>query len=223
MISYAEVLEDFVKADLEKIFNTKVVQIYKCTEGAIAMPCKHGNLHINEDILYVETLNDDGSPCLEGETCSRLLITDLVKHTLPIIRYELNDIVTLDTQKCKCGSSFRVIKQIQGRKDDMLIGQKADGSVEYIMPDFFARGIISLSDDIIDYQVFQDAINKLRIILKLNEKASEDQITEKCDEVIARIFAKFNCLKPEIEYIKGELIPNANSGKLIRIHRNFIY
>src|SRR4030043_455453 len=61
LVSYAEVLYPDVREYLEKVFNCKVYEIYKCTEGAVAISCRQGGLHIHEDIVAVQTFNEDGS------------------------------------------------------------------------------------------------------------------------------------------------------------------
>ncbi len=57
LVSYAEILYPDVKEYLISVFNCPVHEIYKCTEGPIAISCRLGSLHINEDLVFVETLN----------------------------------------------------------------------------------------------------------------------------------------------------------------------
>ena len=45
----------------------------------------------------------------------------LQKEALPIIRYKVGDITTLDEEVCACGRTHPRIGRIQGRVDDMLI------------------------------------------------------------------------------------------------------
>ena len=53
IMTYAEVLETEDKKRFEESFNTKVIEIYQASEGQIASTCKHGYLHINEDLVFV--------------------------------------------------------------------------------------------------------------------------------------------------------------------------
>ena len=76
LISYAEILYPDVKNYLVKVFKCSVHQIYKCTEGPIAISCKYGNLHINEDLVLVETLNNDGTITPPGQPCQKLYPTN---------------------------------------------------------------------------------------------------------------------------------------------------
>ena len=93
--SYAEILYPEVKEYLKNNFRCEVHEIYQGSEGCYALTCKHGNLHINEDMVFFELLDDRGLPTKVGEPCHELLVTDLHKKSQPIIRYELNDIITI--------------------------------------------------------------------------------------------------------------------------------
>ncbi|MHA1620464.1 MAG: F390 synthetase-related protein, partial [Promethearchaeota archaeon] len=123
--SFAEVLTPETKEYLQHIFGMNILEVYKCTEGLLAQSCKAGRLHINEDLTILEIVDEHDKPVSPG-TPGRVIVTDLVKRTTPIIRYRLNDILTIDPDPCPCGSHFRVIKQIQGRSDDMFLGRRID-------------------------------------------------------------------------------------------------
>jgi len=85
LISYAEVLDDATRTQLCKNFDAPLFQIYQGAEGFIASTCREGSLHLNEDVVYVETLD-------AGDTISnarRVVVTDLFRTTLPFLRYKL--------------------------------------------------------------------------------------------------------------------------------------
>lgn len=88
IISVAEVLEDIDREFISTIFQQTVHQIYQCTEGFLATTCKHGTLHINEDLVHIE------KEYLDQERGIFVpIITDFMRKTQPIIRYRLNDIL----------------------------------------------------------------------------------------------------------------------------------
>ena len=99
LYSYAEVLYPEVKEYLEKNFKCKVHEVYQGSEGYYALTCRYGNLHINEDMVFFELLDDKELPTKDGEPCYKLLVTDLHKKSQPIIRYKLNDIITISKKK----------------------------------------------------------------------------------------------------------------------------
>lgn len=223
IVSYAEILYPDVKKFLSDVFHCPVYEIYKCTEAPMAITCKHGSLHINEDLVLVETLNSDGSETTPGQPCHRLIVTDLHKTSQPIIRYELNDIITISPEKCRCGSNFRVIQSIQGRADDLFWARTTDDSRwQYIFPDYISRAIISSSEDIDEYQVTQDSPAHVLIKIKLKMDSNPAEFDKNVvAESVKDVFLKYNCNLPEVAVEFGDPESGINSGKLIRIRRRF--
>jgi len=120
VISVAEVLEPFDQAILERKFQTKIDQIYQCTEGFLGFTCCRGTLHLNEDVLHIEKeyLDKDSGRFVP-------ILTDLRRTTQPIIRYRLDDV--LIEGSCSCDSSYQAIKAVEGRLNDVLILKKKGG------------------------------------------------------------------------------------------------
>jgi len=218
LISYAEVLYPDVKKYLEDVFKCPVHQIYKCTEGPIGISCKFGSLHVNEDLVAIQTLDKEGKTVPAGQPCNKLIITDLHKKALPIIRYELNDIITIGKERCRCGSEFRVIEEIKGRADDMLWGiRKDDKTRHFIYQDYISRMIITSSDEIDDFQVIQKDFYHIELRIKLKNNTDRIDLSGKLIEGIKGIFLKYNCIEPTVEIILGEPLRNQYSNKLARV------
>lgn len=112
---------------IERTFGLKVFDRYGCEEvGLIASECEvHGGLHINTDNLYVEYLNDDGSPTAAGHY-GRLVVTDLTNRAMPFIRYQIEDMAVPYDGACPCGRTLPLMKEVSGRIADFLI--RKDGS-----------------------------------------------------------------------------------------------
>ncbi len=165
VVTYAEVLYPEEKMKFEQAFDCKVIEIYQASEGQMASACKHGHLHINEDLVYVE-LYDAKNQLIEqhGVVGQKMIITNLVNYAQPLIRYEMNDMIVLD-DTCSCGSHFRRIKQVLGRHDDLLYFTDSSNQTKIIYPDLFVRWIIVVSDDIREFQVIQSSVNQLDIIV----------------------------------------------------------
>jgi putative adenylate-forming enzyme len=223
LISYAEVLYQDIRAYLEGIFGCKVHEIYKCTEGAIANTCEYGKLHINEDLVAVQAIDIDGTPTQPGRPCFKMIVTDLHKISQPIIRYELNDIITISTKTCPCGSSFRVIEGIQGRADDLFWGRKLHGDgMQFIFPDYISRAIITASDEIENYQAIQDDPDKVLVRIIMKEPVKEFNVTSKAvKKNLEEVFRSYGCKIPDIKIYHEKPELNEYSLKLIRIHRKF--
>jgi putative adenylate-forming enzyme len=222
LVSYAEVLTPDDRAYLQQAFNCPVYEIYKATEGAIAISCRQGSLHVNEDLVALELLDDEGLPTPPGSPSCRTIVTDLHKTSQPIIRYELNDVITISPRPCPCGSAFRVIEQIQGRSDDLFWGPRIDdGQMQFIFPDYVRRAIVLISEQILEYQVTQLAPDRVRVRLLVEDLSAQERIAEAARHAIEQVFASYACRGPRVEVEFGEPLPNPQSNKLIRVHRAF--
>ena len=220
LISYAESLYSEVKEFLKKTFSLEYVyEIYKATEGAMATSCKYGRLHWNEDLMAVELFNKEGEPISFNEPSYRMVVTNLYKTATPLIRYELNDIIEFSDEKCPCGSNFRVVKGIQGRADDLLIGVSLDNTkhFEYLYPDYFQRAINTFNHDIIDYQIIQKNLYQFEIRIDTDKTFS----TENLVISLEKIFDRYKCKVPEIHILHEKPLPHPKSLKLRRIIRDF--
>ncbi len=223
IISYAEVLYPEVKTVIEETFDTLVHQIYQGSEGSIAMTCKYGNLHINEDLMKVQLLDNEGNMTEIGKPCHKMIVTDLNKISQPIIRYELNDIITISPEKCSCGSNFRVIEQVLGRADDLFWGQRENiADHQFIFPDYIRRAIISSSEEISEYQAIQKSLS--RVIIRIQFKKSPenlDVIQQKIANAVQNVFSKYKCIQPSVSVVLEKPERHPKSLKLVRIKRDF--
>jgi phenylacetate-CoA ligase len=105
---------------IEEAFATRVFNVYGATETAtIASECEHHRLHIFEDLVHVEVLDDDGNPVPDGQV-GRVIVTPLFYKTLPLLRYDMGDKIAIDATSCKCGRSYRSILNFVGREDETI-------------------------------------------------------------------------------------------------------
>ena len=85
-----------------------MLQRYGCREaGDIAHQCEHGTWHINTDHLHCEVLRNDGSIGTTGK--GRLLLTKLYNDLMPLVRYDVEDLVELTNDGCPCGRCLPVM------------------------------------------------------------------------------------------------------------------
>lgn len=88
--------------------------------GAWGFECQsQAGLHVNEGEFICEVIDPvTGEPSNEGE----LVLTNLGRAAMPVIRYRTSDRVELQTTSCECGRTFwRFNGGIIGRVDDALI------------------------------------------------------------------------------------------------------
>ena len=88
--------------------------------GAWGFMCEpQAGIHLNEDEFICEILDPEtDNPTDEGE----LVITNLGRIGMPVIRYRTGDYVRLKSGQCECGRASRVLDGgVIGRLDDALI------------------------------------------------------------------------------------------------------
>jgi phenylacetate-CoA ligase len=120
----AEPWTENMRTRIENWLGIKAYDIYGTSElsGPMFTECSEQNgFHIWSDIAYAEVVDPKtGEPVEAGEK-GELTITMLQKEALPMIRYRIGDISSIDDEVCPCGRTSPRIKRIQGRVDDMLI------------------------------------------------------------------------------------------------------
>jgi putative adenylate-forming enzyme len=162
IISVAEVLFEDDRAIIEASFGIRVDQVYQSTEGFLAYTCDYGRMHLNEAFLHIEPEWLDTS-----QTLFYPIITDFNRETQPIVRYRLDDVLTVDPHFCQCGSYERVISRVEGRADDILVlARKAGGGPSHLMPDFVVRALAGAGGCIKDFRVEQTASDQLKVWLE---------------------------------------------------------
>src|SRR5262245_61138489 len=109
MRSVAEALAPDVRVLARSTWNIPILNTYSSTEaGSMASECRYlSGLHLCEDMIIVEIVDDENQPIPAGTAGSKVLVTTLFNRTLPIIRYEFTDILTEIEGECPCGCPFR--------------------------------------------------------------------------------------------------------------------
>jgi phenylacetate-CoA ligase len=93
LISTAELCSVSRSKQIEKHFNIRHLNFYGCVEGLLTIPCRCGKFHIPE-IIHAEVA-DDKLKNFSQDGRGRFVFTNLAKKTTPIVRYLLDDDVTI--------------------------------------------------------------------------------------------------------------------------------
>lgn len=130
---------------------------YASTEtGMLASDCdRHAGMHVFEDLVHVEVVDDAGRAVPDGTPGSRMFVTNLINRTLPLIRFELTDLVTIAPEPCPCGRPFKLIAALDGRTDDVLSLPAASGGTVSVHPLVLRSPLATLSD-LRQYRIIHD-------------------------------------------------------------------
>jgi len=90
---------------VEQAFGMRMISEYGAAEaGIMAFECPEGSMHMNMETCVIELIDDE------------IVVTNLLSHSFPIIRYALGDYIEIDeTSQCRCGRHSPIIKSITGR------------------------------------------------------------------------------------------------------------
>jgi phenylacetate-CoA ligase len=87
----------------------------------VALECEAQNgLHVMEDHFYPEIINSETLETLPDGEKGELVLTNLTREGMPIIRFRTKDVTALNRSNCSCGRTFVKMDRITGRTDDML-------------------------------------------------------------------------------------------------------
>ncbi len=136
VVTGGEVLTAEMRERIVAAFGRTPFDGYGASEaGYIAFECdRHAGLHLFEDQVLIEVVDDDYRPVPLAEPGSRLLVTNLLNRTQPLIRYELNDLLTVSPNLCSCGRPSRLLETVGGRSDDVLEMPATEGGTIKVHP-----------------------------------------------------------------------------------------
>jgi phenylacetate-CoA ligase len=108
------------RADITRIAGAQILEQYSSTEAFNMASCcaVKKNLHINDEVMLLEIIDDQGLPCAAGRP-GRVVVTPFFRTAQPLIRYEQGDIAVRGLP-CSCGITLPTLEQISGRLLDMF-------------------------------------------------------------------------------------------------------
>ncbi len=202
--STSETLLPMYRKLVEEVFNVPIYDQYGCGEvSAISYECKeHKGLHINEEHVYVESLNENNADVYNEK--GRLIATSLDNYVMPFIRYENGDMTTLLSEKCTCGLNSPLMGNIDGRTIDTITlknGAKVHGV-------FFTSLLmeVGITTDIISrFQIYQYETGAIDFKFETKNKIPY-KLLESFKTEIYKFFKIVN-----ITFV--DFIPNEHTGK----------
>ena len=194
------------RADIEDAFGCPLSNLYAASEVGIIARSYPGSpgLHLNEDIAVYEPVDGGNRPVGPGTRARKLLVTNVINHVLPLIRYELTDEVTVLDEPNPAAWTGRRIADIEGRSDDIFVYHRVE-----VHPYVF-RSVIGRRREVLEYQVRQTATGA-DITLRTSSPIDTDALTrELVDGLVA-----LGLHTPDVRVSLVEAIPRpGNAGKV---------
>jgi phenylacetate-coenzyme A ligase PaaK-like adenylate-forming protein len=205
----SEPLLDEDRRAIREAWGAPIHNVWGSTEiGVQAVGCAHGEgLHLCEDEIIIERVDDGGTPVGPDEPAARTLATGLSNWTFPFIRYDLGDQVMSMPGVCACGSAFARVADIGGRRDDDF----RYGATT--VPPIAFRHILGTDPRVSEYQVTQTATGADIVVVGAPDALNTDALTS----LLIAALRRYGLSEPTIRIrVSDGLRRHQASGKLRR-------
>lgn len=166
IMTSAGTLHSHVRQTIEAAFQAPVFDRYGSREvGDMACECPHhSGLHVAAPTHYVEILKRDGSPTEPGKV-GEIVVTVLINHAMPLIRYRIGDMGAWTGEACTCGRSWPLLAKVTGRVTDTFLTRNGT----HIHGEYFTH-LFYLKDWVEKFQVIQQDYDHITILIVPREQ-----------------------------------------------------
>jgi phenylacetate-CoA ligase len=221
IVTMSEPLPETVRATIESAFGHRVADHYALAECmALSTGCdRNKGAHLNSDLALLEIVDEQDRPVPDGTPGSKVLVTNLYNRVQPLIRYQVEDVVTMSPSACPCGNPFPLIASIAGRTEDRF-WIEVNGAYREIASFLFLAALHHCTD-LAEHQILQTGRN--HFVVRVEPQAGKVLSSERIDRLIrqsveAEGLGDFVAWSIEIV---PEILPNPGSGKVRRV-RNLV-
>ena len=158
---------------IEKTFSAPYFDQFGCSEiDRSAWQCtQREGYHMDVDSVITQFIDEEGEEVSSGER-GEIVYTSLFNFAFPIIRYNVKDVGVPISDECSCGINLPLMKVVEGRVNSFLVfaGNRVVNPMRFIE----ILGAFSLIEDIEQYRVIQEKIDKIRIIVKKSNNTVDE-------------------------------------------------
>ena len=215
MNSMSEPLPPAVAERIENAFGVHVTNSYsmaECMALSCGCPVCRGS-HLNSDLAILEVVDANNRPVPKGTPGSKVLLTNLYNLVQPIIRYEIDDMVTMSTTPCACGNLLPLIESVGGRAKDQLWIEINGRSRD--LPIYVFLAALDNETNLAEHQILQTGINTF--ILRAAAQPGKPLSVERLRSYVHQSLASegiADVINLEVELVE-RILPD-KSGKVSR-------
>ncbi|WNY27356.1 phenylacetate--CoA ligase [Methanolapillus ohkumae] len=220
----AEPWSESLRHRIEEKAGIKAYDVFGTSElsGPLFTECQaqHG-MHIWADMFIMEILDPETlEPVLPGGT-GELVVTTLLKEALPLIRYRVGDLASMETGVCSCGRTHPRLMRLKGRSDDMTIVRGIN-----VFPGQVESVLVKIPEVSPHFMIIIDRngeLDDMKVQVELNDMASDK--VEDYNRLRNRISHDLRSvlnLSADVELVNPGFIPRSE-GKAKRVIDNRKY
>ena len=219
----AEPHTEGIRKRVEGLYGLEAYNSYGLSEmngPGVAFECpEKKGMHLWEDSYLMEVIDPVSlKPLPDGEE-GELVLTNLTRQGMPLIRYRTKDLTRIMPGECPCGRSHRRIERIKGRTDDMLIIKGVN--IYPIQVERVLMGIPGVGHNYLITLSTENYMDQMKVSVEIekeyftgNLKALEDLrrriTTELRDEIL---------VTPSVDLVEPGGLPQSE-GKAVRVVDN---
>ncbi|MEA4957911.1 Phenylacetate-coenzyme A ligase [bioreactor metagenome] len=216
----AEMWTEEMRKKIENDFNAPAFNIYGLTElmgPGVAVECSSQNgLHISEDYFLPEIIDPNTGKQLSEGKKGELVLTNLEREGMPIIRFRTKDITSLHYSKCKCNRTFVRMDRITGRSDDMI---KVKGVA--IFPSQIEKALLKIDNVEPHYQIIvtrPHLMDEIEVKVEASPDIFFDEVKEMVNikQKIEDYIENEIGLRVKVSLVEPKSIPRSE-GKAVRV------
>jgi phenylacetate-CoA ligase len=172
--------------------------------GILGGECQHvAGMHLAEDIVVFEAVDEANHPVPVGSQASKLLMTALTNKALPLVRYEVSDMVIMSDVPCDCGRPYARITSIDGRREELLQFPTSDGGVVTVHASRLSSPLIGTAG-IRQFQI-QKHSDGLVIRISVRDQRAKEDIQKLVER---KILATLNKSGATVRKLSVEVVDN---------------
>ncbi len=174
------------------------------------------DMHLWEDAYVVEIIDPATGRSVEDGQEGEVVLTNLIRRAMPILRYRTRDLAFLHPEPCECGRTHRRLSRILGRTDDMLIINGVN-----VFPSQIEEKIMKVPEVATNYQIHVDkkgALDRLTVKVEIYPKLFLGDVA-KLEALRARIREELRSsivISPNVELHEPGSLP-VSEGKAKRV------
>jgi phenylacetate-CoA ligase len=221
----AEGWTEEIRQKVEEIFGAKAYNIYGLTElmgpGVGVECCAQKGLHIPEDIYYPEIINPDTGKVLGENQPGELVLTNLEREGMPVIRFRTKDLTKITYEKCECGRTHARMSRITGRSDDMI---KVKGVA--IFPSQIEKALLKVGNVEPHYLIIvtrPETLDEIEVQVEASQDIFFDGVKEMMNiqELIGKSIENETGIRVKVTLVEPKSLPRfEGKAKRVRDERN---
>jgi putative adenylate-forming enzyme len=194
----SEVRTEEMTANIRDAWAVEPFDVYGTTESLYAGDCvHHQGMHVFEDLGLMEVVDEHDDPVPDGVAGAKLLVTSFIKRTQPLLRYEISDMVARTTAPCPCGRPLARMVSLEGRSDDVLRMEGADGRTVAVHP-LTLRSPMAALPELRQYKIIHDDAG-LHVLVVLRDAVARDEISRRVDATLRSKLLAAGVASPRLE------------------------